>query len=157
MSDSTMLSAQVSEDSALWDGFEEYQEANGFESRSEALRSALRDGIEADRARREGEPTVDDVRQELRDELRELQAQQRTPLEEAFYLLAAVVAGTAPLVGFVLTTTTTLTLAFVGGLLVALTGLFIGAVTKIVADNSIRETDSESAATADESEVSPTP
>jgi Arc/MetJ-type ribon-helix-helix transcriptional regulator len=152
-----MLSAQVSEDSALWEGFEEYQEANGFESRSEALRAALRDGIEADRARREGEPSVDDVRQELRDELHELQAQQRTPLEEAFYLLAAVVAGTAPLVGFVLTTTTTLTLAFVGGLLVALTGLFIGAVTKIVADNSIRQTDSESAATADESEVSPTP
>lgn len=157
MSDSTMLSAQVSEDSALWEGFKEYQEANGFESRSEALRAALRDGVEADRARREGEPTVDDVRQELRAELRELRKRQRTPLEEAFYLLAAVVAGTAPLVGFVLTTTTTLTLAFLGGLVVAATGLLIGAVTKIVADNSIRQTDSESAATTDEPEATPTP
>ena len=44
------LSAQVREDSALYDGFEEYRERHGFESKSEAVRSALRQGVEGDQA-----------------------------------------------------------------------------------------------------------
>jgi hypothetical protein len=48
MSDREMLSAQVSKDSALLKQFKEYKERNGFENRSEALRAALRQGIEAD-------------------------------------------------------------------------------------------------------------
>jgi len=43
-----MLSAQVSKDSALLEQFKEYKERNGYENRSEALRAALRQGIEAD-------------------------------------------------------------------------------------------------------------
>ena len=48
MSDREMLSAQVSKDSALLEQFQEYKERNGYENRSEALRAALRQGIEAD-------------------------------------------------------------------------------------------------------------
>ena len=48
------LSAQVREDSALYEGFQEYQERHGFESKSEAVRAALRQGVETDRA---GGPT----------------------------------------------------------------------------------------------------
>jgi len=44
--DRLMLSAQISTESALHDQFEEYQEQHGFESKSEAVRSAVREGIE---------------------------------------------------------------------------------------------------------------
>lgn len=44
--DRLMLSAQISTESALHDEFEEYQEQQGFESKSEAVRSAVREGIE---------------------------------------------------------------------------------------------------------------
>lgn len=40
------LSAQVREDSALYDSFQEYREKNGFESKSEAVRAALRQGVD---------------------------------------------------------------------------------------------------------------
>lgn len=132
MSDREMLSAQVSKDSALWEDFSEYKERNGFESRSEAMRAALRQGIEADE--RDDTAGVE----ELRDELRELRDRQRTPLEEAGYLFAAVVAGTSPLAMIYWTGTFSTALAFAGGLAVALMGLLVGAVTKIVADNRLR-------------------
>lgn len=51
MGDREMLSAQVSKDSALLKQFKEYKERNGFENRSEALRAAVRQGIEADTER----------------------------------------------------------------------------------------------------------
>lgn len=54
MSNRNTLSAQVREDSALYEGFQEYQERHGFESKSEAVRAALRQGVETDRA---GGPT----------------------------------------------------------------------------------------------------
>jgi Arc/MetJ-type ribon-helix-helix transcriptional regulator len=44
--DRLMLSAQISTESALHDQFEEYREQQGFESKSEAVRSAVREGIE---------------------------------------------------------------------------------------------------------------
>ena len=132
MSDREMLSAQVSKDSALWDDFQAYQERNGFESRSEALRSALRQGVDADEE--DDSPTVE----QLRDELRDLRDRQRTPLEEAGYLFASVVAGTSPLAMILLTSTVSTPLAFAGGLAVAFAGLLVGAVTKIVADNQLR-------------------
>jgi len=132
MSDREMLSAQVSKDSALWEDFSEFKERNGFESRSEAMRAALRQGIEADK--RDEMAGVED----LRDELRDLRDQQRTPLEEGGYLFGSVVAGTSPIAMLYLSGIFSTPLAFVGGLAVALVGLLIGAVTKIVADNTIR-------------------
>ena len=127
-----MLSAQVSKDSALWEDFSEYKERNGFESRSEAMRAALRQGIEADE--RDDTAAVED----LRDELRELRDRQRTPLEEGGYLFASVVAGTSPIAMLYLSGSLGVPLAFAGGLAVAFLGLLIGAVTKIVADNKLR-------------------
>ena len=47
--DRIMLSAQVSTGSALHEEFDEYREEKGFESKSEAVRAAVRDGIEANR------------------------------------------------------------------------------------------------------------
>lgn len=132
MSDREMLSAQVSKDSALWEDFSEYKERNGFESRSEAMRAALRQGIEADE--RDDTAAVED----LRDELRELRDRQRTPLEEGGYLFASVVAGTSPIAMLYLTGLVSTPLAFVGGLAVALAGLLAGAVTKIAADYRFR-------------------
>lgn len=57
-------------------------------------------------------------------------------MEKGGYLLAAVVAGTAPLVGLFASTLTSPTLAFASGMVVAFVGLLAGAVTKIIADNA---------------------
>ncbi len=54
MGNRNTLSAQVREDSALYEGFQEYRDRHGFESKSEAVRSALRQGVESDRS---GGPT----------------------------------------------------------------------------------------------------
>jgi len=50
MGNRNTLSAQVREDSALYEGFQEYRDRHGFESKSEAVRSAIREGVESDRA-----------------------------------------------------------------------------------------------------------
>lgn len=51
------LSAQVREDSALYEGFQEYRERHGFESKSEAVRAALREGVKSAPAERGADPT----------------------------------------------------------------------------------------------------
>lgn len=56
MGNRNTLSAQVREESALYEGFQEYRDRHGFESKSEAVRSALRDGIEADVAEQHAGP-----------------------------------------------------------------------------------------------------
>jgi len=48
------LSAQVREDSALWEEFEEYR--SGYESKSEAVRAVVREGLEASREQEEAGP-----------------------------------------------------------------------------------------------------
>jgi len=47
MSDVDTIGAQVSHDSQLHERFEDYEEEMGFESRSEAVRSLLRTGLDA--------------------------------------------------------------------------------------------------------------
>ena len=47
MTDVDTIGAQVSHDSQLHERFEEYEEEMGFESRSEAVRSLLRTGLDA--------------------------------------------------------------------------------------------------------------
>lgn len=42
------LSAEVSDDSKLWSEFESWQQAEGFESKSEAVREAVRRGLDED-------------------------------------------------------------------------------------------------------------
>ena len=54
--DRIMLSAQVSTGSTLHEQFTEYQDSKGFESKSEAVRAAVRDGIEANREQEEAGP-----------------------------------------------------------------------------------------------------
>lgn len=131
MSDRVTLGVQFDQDSDLLEEFEEYKEEHEFASSAETLRHLMRKELEGD------EPSGPE-RDELRRELRELREQQRTPLEEAGYLLAAVVAGTSPLAMIYWTGAFSTPLAFAGGLAVALIGLLVGAVTKIVADNKIR-------------------
>ena len=48
MSDRKTLSAQVTTDSSLWGDFERYQEKAGFDNKSAAVRSAIRNGINSD-------------------------------------------------------------------------------------------------------------
>jgi hypothetical protein len=110
----------------------EFRDENDMTS-SEALRTLVRRGLEAEQ-RSEDEPTV----AELQAQLQDVQNRQRTPLEEGGYLFASVVAGTSPLAMIALSGVVGVRLAFVGGLAVALLGLLVGAVTKIVADNKLR-------------------
>jgi hypothetical protein len=131
MSDRVTLGVQFDQDSDLLEEFEEYKEEHEFASSAETLRHLMRKELEGD------EPSGPE-RDELRRELRELRDRQRTPLEEGGYLFGSVVAGTSPIAMLYLSGIFATPLAFVGGLAVALVGLLIGAVTKIVADNTIR-------------------
>jgi len=45
MSDSEHMTARVSSDSRLWEDFEDFREREGYESKSEAVRAAVRRGV----------------------------------------------------------------------------------------------------------------
>lgn len=45
MGDDQFLNAQVDEDTELWTAFDEFQETEGYESKSEAVRAAVRRGV----------------------------------------------------------------------------------------------------------------
>jgi len=49
MGERQYVAAQIDEDSPLYQDFSEYEESEGFESRSEAVRSLLRQGLDEER------------------------------------------------------------------------------------------------------------
>jgi len=53
----TTFSAQVEEDSELVDQFEEYRESNSMTSKSEAVRTLIREGLEDDHDQDESDDT----------------------------------------------------------------------------------------------------
>jgi VIT1/CCC1 family predicted Fe2+/Mn2+ transporter len=70
MGDNQFLNAQIDEDTELWAAFDEWKEEEGYESKSEAVRAAVRRGVMDE----DGEKTY-------------------TSLEETFLTVASVIAG----------------------------------------------------------------
>lgn len=70
MGDNQFLNAQIDEDSELWAAFDEWKEQEGYESKSEAVRAAVRRGVMDE----DGEKTY-------------------TSAEETFLTVASVIAG----------------------------------------------------------------
>jgi hypothetical protein len=129
--------------------YEEYRDSRDMTD-AEALRVLIRTGLEAEE---DDGPTPEEIRDELREEIRELSERQETRFEKAGYLTAAVVAGTSPLAGMFLTSVFSLWVAMLLGLLTALLGLLIGTATKITADTlTPRVTGFSDADTADAAE-----
>lgn len=124
MGDDQFLNAQVDEDTELWTAFAEFKEQKGYESKSEAVRAAVRAGV------------MDEDEDELStDELRELMQQQQrnarvglwqsSILTTALLLaVSALVVGLSSLLVFVPTTEA----AVISALLLVLSVACIGAV-----------------------------
>lgn len=100
MGDNQFLNAQIDEDTELWAAFAEWKEEEGYESKSEAVRAAVRRGVMDE----DGEKTYSSI-------------------EETFLTVASVIAGVVlfmPLLAFLgLASPTTVSVAGVAYLALA--------------------------------------